>query len=607
MSERRDSHTARRTLRAQILQLTAMLLCVALGLAMILNNQMGGEAMWFWYATTFHRDVRLYADLHIALQPLFVLLTDAWMTLFGNRLWITQIPSLLEICTMCLALLLLLRESDWPDWAKAITLIGAFSLTITGSSYRFDDYHVLTENLLYYCMLTLLVLARTEAPRRQLALVTVLGLLSGLMITTRLTDGVALLTSAALCLSFLLPRRRVLSVAILTAVALLVVVVVVQLTGDTLSAYLSSSIFRAAASKGGTGSIFAAPFLVIRNVVPVFLLGGKRALIGWVVALGAGFWAARNWKQGLRYVLIAQLTAALLVFVALPFIAREPLLHNVVVTTMVLVLIPLLYAVSALVLARFAGAGPRPPIPFDRREILVLVPLAEWASYSAGAAAEPLTSYYAPLALFLLLLPILQRFRANARWLQPSFLTVMAVFTLSTFAAKAVTPYAWQNYRVAPMFANRDLYHHPVYGEMYIDRDLLRFSTTVCSDIGARPGVTHPELLSLPYPFPNYFCDTPPWHNDVQTFFDTSTRAAVEQLMRELNTAPPQWIVYQRQLLILRGAERLYNHGKPLPQRDLDTLIAQKLSSGQWTLVDQSNYLGHEGGGWFIIRTGPDR
>ena len=140
---------------------------------------------------------------------------------------------------------------------------------------------------------------------------------------------------------------------------------------------------------------------------------------------------------------------------------------------------------------------------------------------------------------------------------------------------------------------------------MYIDRDLLYLSKSICSDIGANPGVTHPELLSLPYPFPNYFCDTPPWHNYVQTFFDTSTRASIEHLMSELDTAPPQWIVYQRQLNIMVGAERLYNHGRPLAQRDLDRMILQKLASGQWTLVGFSDYLGHEGGGWFVIRTRP--
>jgi hypothetical protein len=77
-------------------------------------------------------------------------------------------------------------------------------------------------------------------------------------------------------------------------------------------------------------------------------------------------------------------------------------------------------------------------------------------------------------------------------------------------------------------------------------------------------------------------------------------------MMNELNTAPPQWIVYQRQLFIMRGAERLYNHGQRLAQRDLDDMIMQKIATGQWTLVDKKDYLQDpEGGGWYIIRTYP--
>ena len=100
-----------------------------------------------------------------------------------------------------------------------------------------------------------------------------------------------------------------------------------------------------------------------------------------------------------------------------------------------------------------------------------------------------------------------------------------------------------------------------------------------------------PELLSLPYPYPNYFCDIAPWHDYVQTFFDTATRPQIEHLMQELETHPPEWIVYQRQLNIMRGAERLYNHGHPLAQRELDTMLMRKLSSGQWSLDDHFDYL----------------
>ena len=589
-------------LKRRAYQFAAIIVCVLMGTAMIVNNEMGGEAMWFWYATTFHHGARLYRDLHVALQPLFVLFTEGWMAAFGNRLLVTQMPPLLEIGVMCAGLLLLLRESDWPDWQKGIFLLGTFCFIVCGHSYRFDDYHVLAENLIIYALLLLLRLAKTSARRKLAVLVASLGLLTGLTITTRLTDGMALLGSATICLLFLLRQHRLKCVALFLAIAAITVIVVVKLTGDTMSAYLSNTVFLAAASKGGTGSIFTAPFRVLANTGPLMYRVGKRPLAGMIVIFGAGPLIARYWKPDARYVFRTQVAvAALLLLIA--GTEQRLLLQGVVISTVVLTLIPLPYLLTVFVLARCAVPSWRDS-RFDQREILVILVLAEWASYSAGAAAEPLTNYYAPLALLLLLVPILQPSFQLPAWVSASFVTLMALLTASTLSEKFITPYSWQNYVTAPMFHKRVFYKHPVFGPMYIDRELLKFSAMVCSDIGATSGAIHPELLSLPYPFPNYFCDTPPWHDYVQTFFDTSRRSTIEELIHELNVAPPEWIVYQRQMNILRGAETLYNHGQPLAQRDLDTLIEQKLGKGEWTLVDKSEYLGNdEGNGWFIIRT----
>ena len=593
-------------------QVAAVVVCVLLGVAMILNNQMGGEAMWFWYATTFHHGARLYADLHIALQPLFVLLVDGWMRVFGQRLWVTQIPSLIEIVVMCAGTWLVLREAKageagLRDWQKGVVLLGTFALTVSGHSYRFDDYHVLTENLILYALLLLLWLTRVgEAEqsdgRRQMGLVVALGLVAGLSFTTRVTDGAALVSSSVLLLPLLLRQKRAGSVLLFLVVAAVTVVGVVSLTGDTMSAYLSSSIFRAAGSKGGTGSIFAAPFLVLKNTGPMLLLVGKRALGKLLVIVAVGPLVARFWRPGLRYLFGLQMLVAAVLFLPTSHLEHRLLLEGVLISTVVLVVTPLLYVLTPAALLEFA----RTRGVMDRRWLLVMLPLAEWASYSAGAAAEPLTNYYAPVSLFLLLVAVVQPFGRWAGWARVSFVTLLALLGVSTLTSKALIPYSWQNYKVAPMFEDRAWYQHPVYGPMYIDRDLLTFSLKVCADMGVTPGVEHPAVLSLPYPFPNYFCATPPWHRYVQTFFDTSTRATIEQLMTELKTAPPEWVIYQRQLLILSGAERLYNHGQPLAQRDLDTLIQAKLASGQWTLVDRSDYLGGENGdGWFIIRTRP--
>ena len=45
---------------------------------------------------------------------------------------------------------------------------------------------------------------------------------------------------------------------------------------------------------------------------------------------------------------------------------------------------------------------------------------------------------------------------------------------------------------------------------MIIRTDMLNFIQPVCDQLG--PPATDRELLSLPYPYANYFCNIPPWH-----------------------------------------------------------------------------------------------
>jgi hypothetical protein len=206
------------------------------------------------------------------------------------------------------------------------------------------------------------------------------------------------------------------------------------------------------------------------------------------------------------------------------------------------------------------------------------------------------------------LVPVVRPLRRKASWANASLVTIVALMGLSAMREKIHDPYSWILFRSSPMFMNRQSYRHPVYGPMYIDNDLLRFIVPVCKEIGASG--PRPELLAMPFAYPNYFCDTPPWHGYVQTWFDTSTKAAIDGLVRELDTAPPQWIVYQRQLDILGAFEKVYNRGQPMAQRDLDTLIMQKIATGEWHVVGTSNYLEdkvkYQGDDiWFIIRTRP--
>ena len=602
----------REAFSGRIYQSLAILFCVVFGVAMIANTQMSGEAWWFWYASFLHGRSKLYADLHLALQPLFVLETAAWIKLFGTKCLVTEIPSVVHVAVFCLGIFLILQESDWPDWQKAIVLASAFLICVNCIAYRFDDYHILADILIYYSLALLLLLARTDVAKRQFRLAAGLGFLSGLAVTTRLNDGGALLVATGVCLLVLARKRRLISASLFVVVAVVTVIIVVKLTGDSLSNYVSYSIIKAAGAKGGTESIFAAPIQLFHTAFSG--IRGQRSLLLWLVAVVAAGPVVQHYcKAKFRYLVVLQLGIAGMGLALSSPNNRQELLTIVLFLSFVVILIN--YLLVPVVAARFfvSKIGNDKP-EWDSREILILIPLAELASFStsnAGTAA----SFLSPIALFLLLVPVIQPFRRQASWANATLVTIMALMGLRTITDKIIDPYSWLVYHSSPMFENRQWYQHPVYGAMYIERDLLQFIEPICKEI--ERGNSKPELLSMPFSYPNYFCNTPPWHGYVQTFYDTSTRSTIEKLIGELQTAPPQWIVYQRQLKMLRLSEVTFHKGKPQAHRDLDTMIMQKIATGQWELVEKSDYLRsnyplpaakapfEEGDGWYIIRTRP--
>jgi hypothetical protein len=529
------------------------------------------------------------------------------MQLFGIKCVVTETPSVIHILAFCLGLFLILRESDWPDWQKAIVLASAFLIGIECAAYRIDDYHMTADTFILYSLVLLLMIARTDAAQRQFGLTAGLGVLSGLTITTRLNDGTALLVAAGICLLVLARKRKLILVSLFIVAAALTVIFVVKLTGDSFSDYVSNSVIKAAGAKGGTGNILTAPFRLFRNALQMF--HGRRWIFLWIVAIvAAAALIQRYWKKGVRYVVLVQLGIAGAAVAFSSHQHREQLLSGAFVFFLSMFLIVVNYLllpiVSTRALVSRIGDG---KFKWDSRESLILLPLAELASTSASTAGQTNSLPLLPIAMLLLLIPVIQPFRRQASWANISLVTIMALMGLSATIEKIHNPYSWILFRSRPMFVNRQWYRHPVYGPLYIDSDLLHFIEPVCREIGQ--GDARPELLSMPFSYPNYFCNTPPWHGYVQTFFDTSTRTHIAHLMSELDAAPPQWIVYQRQIKVMTGQEEAYAHGQRLPQRDLDELMMKKIATGQWQVVDKSKYSQglptdyQEGDGWLIIRT----
>jgi hypothetical protein len=587
-------------------QTVTFLLCVLFGLAMIANVQTTNDGDWMWYALSLYSGQRLYADLHLALQPLFVLEAAAFLKLLGRGWLASKVPGVLHLIAYCAGLSLLARRSALPDRQKAVVAGCAFFVSICSFAYRFVDYHTPSDCLVLYSMLLLLMLRESASSRRAMGLVALLGALSGLAITLRINDGLALWFGVGLSIVCLTPAKRLLSVALLLLVAALIVVGVVHLTGDTFHDYLSYTLFKAVGGKGGTGNVLVNPLRLPWNALRYLRNPWYPGLIAYTVG-AAAVWAfllrplgrVREPGEFKRDAL-----GALLILAPLPYFYRG-LLNPDLLLAMSTLGVFAIYGLGVFAFLRYLRweISGRTWI-WDSREILMITPLGQMISTAASSGGVH-WGVYEPWAMLIVILPIASPVRLRSERARTALVGVGAILLVCSGFYRFLVPYAWHSTQPRAMFIGRQWYRHPVYGPMIIETSLLEFIEPICDRMG--PDGAEAGLLSLPYSYANYFCDIPPWHGYVQTYYDTSTAETIFGLMDELQRAPPKWIFYERQLDSLAAHERQYNHGRPLPHRYLDEFLEEKLARGEWKAVFTSEYastpLWKEQ--WILIQTRP--
>jgi len=107
----------------------------------------GRQHVFLVLPRSFHRGSKLYAELHLALQPLLILDMDVWMNVWGIKCFCDSNSFRASKTLLVLgawAYFLLAARSDWPDWHKASCWRCLRSLSlVAGPSYRFDDYHLI--------------------------------------------------------------------------------------------------------------------------------------------------------------------------------------------------------------------------------------------------------------------------------------------------------------------------------------------------------------------------------------------------------------------------------------------------------------------------------
>ncbi len=580
-------------------------LCLLFGLALIANTHPVGDGLWFWYATSLLHGQHLYSDLHLSLQPFFPLTTAFFLRLLGPSWLAFKVFPALQLLAYVLGLLLIARILPLRPWQRALLLLAVFGMTLTAPFYRFDDYHITTQNFELYALCLLLFAIRrfNLAPLHLHILAAALGLLCGLCTATRLNDGVAQFIACFLILPFVVPRPRLAPLLTLCAATAVSLFATVLLTGDTIAAWHLESITLAARIKGGTGSILLTPFFLPYHLVDVSFRPKS------LVVLALTTWLFHRFpfvfSRGKRFatrtdVLLAAFLTIVYAYWLWQTLHRKPKNAELAATGALFLVVLGLLALTRIARTLFQSTrlSHIHSTP-DRHLLLVLIPFM-------GLLGGGLTSgtflpdYESQFALLLLILPLVLPSTASILWQRRTVLMISFLIVVGFLPLRILVPYRWQYYRSQPMFLRRTLYHHPVYGPMLLEQSQLDFMLTLCQTIHAdRPGTT---LLSTPYPYANYFCNVPPWHKYIQTWYDTSSQQTIDHLGAELNTSPPDWVLYQRDLKMFQLHEMALGPGRQVPQRSLDRTLLEKLRLHQWTLARTFCY---QGSNWLLLRTIP--
>ncbi len=579
----------------------AAVLCFVYGVAFTLNIHPIGDGLWFWYGRLFREHHLLYSGMHLPLQPLFVLLTAWTQSLFGIGWLASKMLAFAQMLMFCVGLWMLARRVPWSDGERALLLGAAFAMTLTASIFRFDDYHATNCCFEAFSLVLLLRIGERGSSAASGWMSLALGALSGLALSNRLNDGALLFAGCGFVLWFAARRFRWSALGLFCGGMLASFTGIILLTGDSLRAWMSNSVVGASAIKGGTFSVLKGPLSFIKWQIKFNLSDRHTVLHAMLVALLLTFvvqlWTA--WKMGTTVARWKQWTAAagLVVVVVLSFRQSGVNWPNLAIGSYAMLVI---LGMAGWMLWRVVGRWRRGEEsgPWWRETLLIMPLMRVVASGTTSRSSNE--GIFETLGFFLLLLPLCVPSFFAVRHRKLAFEMLACVVLCSGLVAKAYQPYLWHYFSDRTMFVDRVWYRHPLYGPMYVERDQLQIIQDTCSTMN-REG--HPTgMLEVTNPYANWFCDVPPWHDYVQTWYDTVSRSTMETLIAELKSDPPQWIVYQWAPETLQMHEILYNHEKPLPHRDLNRLIRERVAAGQWTIAYQRRFQRTD---WMVIRTAP--
>jgi hypothetical protein len=543
-----------------------------------------GDGVWILYATEVLKGGVPYKDLGYVQQPFFLLFSIPAALLYDYGIVYSKMYYITLPFLYLFVMYLTIRECKIGRLYTALTVVSIFFISTYFNAYRFDDYHVMAHLLV---LVSLLFILRFENNSINVhAFIIFQSVIVSFCFLTRINEGVAIGVFLALYVLIRRPSLFFQFVSIQIAVLAVVLFSMLFILGDSFADWYVSSISKAAQIKGGL-SLLDRPVRLVReafntNGRSIFGIVFLLCLLSRYIASDAYVKLVRN-----KYLdrLVFMVLSVLLIGLAFD-------IHASMQYSFVLLVVIVVYGFLGIVSSEADFRS------YILAWVIYLFPLLLFfmGSLSSGGYIDDL---WFPLAVFY----IVALYKYSGMCLPGSNLLLLLIIFIVAMGLKLglkkfQNPYAWHYYSSPSLISKREISRDGRDKVVVIDPELNDYAKKICGSLPKEAVV-----LSLPFPFANYFCGNIIWKKNIQLFFDTSTRERSDRLGSDLESDPPKYIVYQMQMVNLAAHEYRFNNNKPLPFRQIHELIIRKLMLNEWRVVrvvSTSNDCV-----WLVISTSP--
>jgi hypothetical protein len=554
-----------------------------------------GDGTWILYGNQLLKGLSLYSDIKIHQQPLFPIFGEVisffskgkflYEKLFFSILPIVFIYSIYTIST----------KLDVSFFKRAVFIAGIFFCSIRFEAYRFDDYHIASSFLVMFSIYISIKYLRKKLSASNY--IYIQSFIASLALFNRVNDGFFLfliiygiyLYNEGYLKNFILNSLKSFAIAFFILSLLLI------FSGATYGDWFNLTIAQAGKIKGGTG-LYLYPFLMLQNsfnFVLTPLLDFKSNLLSlfFIVYILSYLFLRPKLNLGKPFIRLIFITN---------FILFLYLIHNIYQISFLNIFLPFAVIISLYGLILYFWTFFKMKFlevhNTNAMLCLILYPAFLFISGSLSSAGS-YNDHYFPMATLIAVTPfIFEKNKSIYMHERFFFYLLCAVLAIDGLVYRISNPYSWHAYHVPKFFNGYKVSFNTLHGYFVTNEELSKLIEPVCLKL-----TKSDTLLSIPFSFANYYCGLEPWNGYIQTFFDTSSKSDINDLIMNLEKTPPSYIFYQRQLLNLSMHEKVFNKGMPLPHRQLDNFLMEKISRNEWLIVYKSQL--YSPSEWMLIST----